>query len=641
MPGQTPDQTPEPVKAASGKKEAWTLSTADTELTVGVDASDQLVIYKLVNPGARWNWTDVPSVIPLPILAVTNAGASPAPITWRFQEAARTGTDTLALTFRCVQLPQLSLKSVWWAASPRLPGPVQHTFQIENKTASEVRLSRPFLTVVVQPNSGRKASLWTFADQVGAVQKQELTDGFKAKIANQNGTVGQPMPLGLVDDNGAGGLYLGMEDHTDFLITVNALETNRVRASAQYVTGKGLSVPAGSAVATPPTYLGVYQGDVDDGCNQFKRWFWNNKTPANHRNDPLAPWTLFGGLWSYETAASKAAGALWWSDEATYRKGVEKEGLADIGYEAVEMDAYWGEAEQAGDWPSGTKIMVPLAHKNGLKINLYLMNKVTWGTREYLKKIWNEYAPDMWRNDFQDTDLNVQAWAQENCPKNYRFNLSCSSGDFKSMTYASLVDLYDDNPDVTRKSFYNLSYALPPGQINILIHLPYTVWDKGAPKWAWDKDRFLRHFRSTMLAGSWVAVAAITPTYNLPKIVLPSDLPEMIPYLKSNLALYKKEIRPLIREGNLYHDVVEAASGFDGVEYYGPGEDRGVVLLFGPSGKSTTVRWKRLKPEQTYQVKFTDMPAQNTTLTGAQLMKEGLPVTFTGTAQSEIILIGK
>ena len=52
---------------------------------------------------------------------------------------------------------------------------------------------------------------------------------------------------------------------------------------------------------------------------------------------------------------------MWWSEEATYRKGVEKEGLAAIGFEAVEVDANWDEAEKVGDWPSGTKIMVPLA----------------------------------------------------------------------------------------------------------------------------------------------------------------------------------------------------------------------------------------------------------------------------------------
>jgi hypothetical protein len=59
------------------------------------------------------------------------------------------------------------------------------------------------------------------------------------------------------------------------------------------------------------------------------------------------------------------------------------------------------------------------------------------------------------------------------------------------------------------------------------------------------------------------------------------------------------------------------------------------------STTSVTVKCKRLKSEQKYQVRFTDQPAQNTTLTGAQLMGEGLPVAFTGTIQSEIILIEK
>ncbi len=630
---------PEPVMTASGKKETWTLSTADTALTVGVDSTDQLVIYSLANIDAGWNWTAQPSVIALP-KQVTAGDKVIKPAAWRFNKADA-AADTLTLTFDCVQLPGLSLESVWWSASPKLPGPLQHTFRVCNKTDSVVRLSKPYLGVIVQPNSGRKALLWTFGDQAGPTRKQGLTDGSRMKIVSRDGKFGQPMPFCVIDDAGQGGLYLGMENQADFKITVDTFGTDMVRADAQYMAGRGMDVPAGETAAASPTYLGVYNGDIDDGCNQFKRWFWNNKTPANHRSDPIAPWAIFGGLWSYETAGSKAAGAVWWSDEATYRKGVEKEGLKDMGFEAVEVDAYWAEAAKAGDWPSGTKIIPQLAHENGLKLNLYLMNHVTWDTREYLKEIWNEYAPDMWRNDFQDTDLNIQAWAQENCSKNYRFNLSCSSCDFRTMTYASITDLYDDNPDVTRKLFYNLSRVLPPAQINILIHLPYTVWDKGAPSWKWDKDRFVRHFRSTLLAGSWTAVAAITPEYNLPKIVLPSDLPEMIPHLKSNLAIYKSEIRPLIRDGNLYHDIVDAASGFDGVQYCSPQKDRGVVMLFGPAGGSTTVMFKRLKPEQKYQVKFTDMPEQNTTLTGAQLMKEGLPVTFTGTAQSEIILIGE
>ena len=121
--------TAEKIPMASGKKDAWTLSTGDTELTVGVDSADQLVIYRLISPQGKWNWTSRPSVIPLPIHVATDNGAAQTPITWRFQGATQ-GTGTLALTFDCVEVPGLSVKSLWRAASPRLPGPVQHTFQI-------------------------------------------------------------------------------------------------------------------------------------------------------------------------------------------------------------------------------------------------------------------------------------------------------------------------------------------------------------------------------------------------------------------------------------------------------------------------------------------------------------------------------
>ena len=261
-PCTTPNLPIAPVKVAvaSEKKEAWTLSTRDTELTVGVDSSDQLVIYKLINPEAKWNWTGRPSVIPLPTRILTNDVGAPTLTAWRFQGAQRTETGTLALAFDCVQLPGLSLKSVWWAASPSLPGPVQHTFQIHNKTASDIRLSRPYLEVIVQANSGRKASLWTFGDQAGSIQKHGLTDGFTMKLVSNNGKAGQPMPFALVDDSGAGGLYLGMEDQTDFLIAVDAVDARLVRADARYLANRGLSVPAGSTVATPPTYSASTRG---------------------------------------------------------------------------------------------------------------------------------------------------------------------------------------------------------------------------------------------------------------------------------------------------------------------------------------------------------------------------------------------
>ncbi|MCX6872307.1 MAG: GH36 C-terminal domain-containing protein [Verrucomicrobia bacterium] len=693
----------EPKLIVQGKKEVWTLSTGDTKATVGVDSLNQLVIYELISTATGWNWTRTPTVIPLPtrmeVQAATKTldkGALPVlkvgdliqatggdkdipwtgsaetvatPATggnkkdeqpelskqaiWKFHKgstASSTNGTTVTLTFTCRQLPTLSLESVWWAASSSLPGPIQHTFRMINESTSDVTIHPiPNLAFAVHPPPGHDVTLRSFGDHetkkietnhVGSMPEdlgQEAgAEKVQMEVVGKNGELGQCMPIVLLDDRSTSGLYLGMEEKKDFAfqITTRAVAP-RFGLKASYRPQANLHLAGRNIITTRPTYLGVYQGDLDDGVNQFKRWFWNNKTPANHRNDPTAPWLQYGGMWTYGTSGAwKNAPMPWWNDEATYRKGIEKEGLAGIGFECAEVDAYWDKAEQAGELPSGTKIMGPLAHANGLKFNLYFGNSISWASRQQLLTAWQDYQLDMWRNDFQVAGLDVQAWAQDNCPKNYRFQFCAASPDFHTMTYASLTDLWEEyNVANIRQQFYTLSYTIPPAQICAMI--PIQVASAG------DKDRFNVWHRSTLLSGAWLGVGAIGPKYNPKNIVLPSDVPQVIPCMKSNLALYKSKIRPLVREGNLYHNIVEADSGFDGAQYYSPLEDRGLVLLFGPAGKSTTVRCKRLKPEQKYKVQFTDQPAQNTTITGAQLMTEGLSVTFTGTVQSEIILIEK
>jgi len=659
------------LKVASGKKDAWTLSTADTEVTVGVDLMDQLVIYKLANPDVQWNWASQPVVIRLPSWLEVRGPASPAKkqrlsaveagdldratekraelvnsATWTFQKTTQASAphgETVTLTFTCAQMPALALESVWWAASAQLPGPVQHTFRLINESSQEIVLHPiPNLSIALNPPAEHDVTLWTFGDHESTVRKhyvgpQSETSGDGAgqvpvNIAATGGNLKQWMPWVLLDDRGTGGVYLGMEEKMHFSFQIQTRPTTpRFIMRAAYRPENNIAIASRQSVMMRPTYLGVYEGDVDDGSNRFKRWFWNNKTPANHRNDPMAPWLQYGGMWSYGASAA-AQKEVWWNDEETYRKGIETEGLADIGIECAEVDAYWDKAEIAGEWPSGTKIMGPLAHANGLKFNLYLMNHITWESRERLATFWEEYQLDMWRNDFQVANLNVQAWAQDNCPKHYRFQFCAASPDFHTMTYASLTDLWEEyNVANLRKQFYTLSYSVPPAQICAMI--PIQVASDG------DEDRFNLWHRSTLMSGAWIGVGAIGPKYNPRNVVFPSDVPHVIPCMKANLAIYKSKIRPLIREGNLYHDIVDAVSGFDGVQYNSPTADRGVVMLFGPAGKSATVRCKRLQPHQKYRVQFTDLPAQNTTLTGAQLMARGLPVTFNGTTQSEIILI--
>ena len=95
-------------------KKSWDLTTATTHLKLGVDSSDNLVVYALENPARAWNWTATASVISLPTRVSLSGGASYDPVTWKFQSDSQDlskGT-TLTLTFACSQAPGLSLKSV-------------------------------------------------------------------------------------------------------------------------------------------------------------------------------------------------------------------------------------------------------------------------------------------------------------------------------------------------------------------------------------------------------------------------------------------------------------------------------------------------------------------------------------------------
>jgi hypothetical protein len=106
-------------------------------------------------------------------------------------------------------------------------------------------------------------------------------------------------------------------------------------------------------------------------------------------------------------------------------------------------------------------------------------------------------------------------------------------------------------------------------------------------------------------------------------------------------------MRPLIRNGNLYH-ILPRPDGvhWDGLQYVdleSENEIMGMVLLWKPSneeGPQKTVKLRGLEADASYQLTFEDRKEQNAVYTGAQLM-EGLTVTIEGDFGSEMIWISR
>jgi alpha-galactosidase len=118
--------------------------------------------------------------------------------------------------------------------------------------------------------------------------------------------------------------------------------------------------------------------------------------------------------------------------------------------------------------------------------------------------------------------------------------------------------------------------------------------------------------------------------------------PEQHADAKQEIDLYKKDLRPLIRDASLYH-VSPRPDGvhWDGIEFWDQDRQRGVIYAFrGTTEEEThTFPLKGLEPSTRYQLKFHDHSAPDRIVAGRELMERGLEVHLGLQNSSELIFI--
>ena len=113
---------------------------------------------------------------------------------------------------------------------------------------------------------------------------------------------------------------------------------------------------------------------------------------------------------------------------------------------------------------------------------------------------------------------------------------------------------------------------------------------------------------------------------------------------RAQFALYRTALRPLIRSADLYH-VSERPDGvhWDGLEYWSPAEQRGVLYAFrgtAPGEPEHRFRLAGLDPRGRYALHFHDAGIRRTA-TGRALMRAGLAVTLPAPLSSELVFIDR
>lgn len=648
--------------ALSSALATWTLSTADTKLTLGVGRDQQLYIYELSSPAAGWNWTSSPSRLPL-LSRVDLGGVQYAPH-WVYQEAKLDSSDGQKLTIRFTNSkPAMKLKSVWHASPGR--GPVRHTMFITNNAGQPMTIyEQETLDLhIVGPKAS--TNVWYINDDASLPDKigvycDRLTNDYQ-KTLSITSNAQDWIPYVVVDSNGASGVYLGWEWSNGRI----ALAADKTPTGLLLKVGNRddfrTDLSAGETFEVPPGFLGAYAGDIDNGGNSVRRYLFNYNMPAMLKKDagfPKVEWNAFA-------PTGKGQGS-WDPTEKKYYPFIDD--IAPLGFEEVVIDIGWWSSygkpghivTDAVDWPSGMAAAARYAHDRGLRFGLY-DNEPPVLTSDGGKKqrisditfLLTDLHADFYRSDATAGPViqgsfgkghrahypeDVLYWATkgfyEVLDTLYSQNPTflwenCSGGgaikDFGASRRAAKIQNQDRYyPLDARQSFYDASFVFPPMQLAALDG-----------SWAeWQAAGSVYEFRSSSMGAAYWHPDAPNGGNGGP--VWSAQQKAQI---KRAVATYKEKLRPLIRNADLYH-IFPRPDGkhWDGIEYFDPTAKKGVVYLFKSAAGNDTasVKLRGIQADAKYRVSFEDGSNPTVEKSGQELAA-GIDVTLRGQLMSELM----
>ena len=323
---------------------SWTLETLDSLLTVDVRDGRPEITSLCTRAAGENRAAATPVGLPF---AYMRDGAM-TPFAWTYTGAEQTGEADGATTLR-LRLADGAAQAEYtlcFRSRPALRGPFEIWGELANRSGARLHFSLADI-LTAELRFPQAVTVWRFAKEGGQAENitsrfggfypgsgiytSQLAGGDELSVwtdGNQNWNAGGFIPIAYLDCGGRHGAYLALEwTYGQIWLKDRSGEGGALLARVN-MGQRGLfetRIGAGETFVTPTVYLGVYDGDTDDGSNVFKRWFFACKAPVSLRENPEEPYTQMD-------------------------MQISPDLYPELGVESVKWDYGWWSTAKVGNW---------------------------------------------------------------------------------------------------------------------------------------------------------------------------------------------------------------------------------------------------------------------------------------------------
>ncbi len=635
----------------------WLLETDDTKILLDTNTSGQLVFSNIANTKNDFNWVSSSSPVPF----ISNVAVDGKNYTTKWIYKSVTHTEHGIVFEYTNQYPAIELTAIFEAHKGR--GPVRYNITLKNISETAITIYSAESIELNIPNEKNENFITYINDDAShpdsiGVYRELLETNYERTLAISE--YHDWIPFVAVDAGNQYGMYIGWEWSIGRISINNSLSTIKIKAgiSDDFRT----DIAAGETFYVPPAFIGAYHGDFDECGNSLRKYLFNHSMPELIRKDssyPKLEWNAFA-------PTGKDLGS-WDPVESKYYPFIDD--IAPLGFEEVVIDiGWWSSYGDPGniitdsiDWPRGMKAAAKYAQDRNIRFGLYSNEPENLtsdsGFAEKIRDITyliKGLGADFYRSDATAGPIIAGTYGSGQRAK-YKEDVSywsiysfyriidslyrsipgflwenCSNGgglkDYGAVRRSSKIQNQDVYyPHEARRAFYDASHVFHPMQLACIV----GSWSP------WQASGSVYEFRSAALGAFYWHPDAPNGGNGGP---VWTDQHKAD--IKRAVETYKHKLRPLIRNADLYHIFPRPDNlNWDGIEYFDPATNKGVVYIFKPKAGNDIqkIKLKGLNPSINYKVSFEDGTNQPVLIRGSVLMNEGIEVTLKGELVSELM----